>query len=191
MFSALIFGTKSSRLKLLALLLVVAGVGFAYPDPTPHSTYGDYYATPWGFILTLLGTILASLKTIFTNFLQAPSANIRSTKQDSEKHTIAPVPSSRHSKLPPLTPLHLLYLLSPLAFLQSLILAQFTGELGRVRDFLSPKPHFFMRSVSSSGLGARRSQFMVLAINGVLAFSLNVVSFSANRKVGALSMTVA
>lgn len=32
---------------------------------------------------------------------------------------------------------------------------------------------------------------MVLGMNGVIAFGLNVVSFTANKKVGALSMTVA
>ncbi|KAG6883517.1 hypothetical protein C0993_005720 [Termitomyces sp. T159_Od127] len=180
-FSALILGTKSSHLKLLALLPVVAGVGFA--------TYGDYYATPWGFLLTLLGTVLASLKTVYTNFLQAPSSSIRSSKQNSEKPTAVLVPSPRHSKLPPLTPLHLLYLLSPLAFIESLILAYLTGELGHV--FESVQPHIFTRSVSSSHLGMQKSQLVLLAINGVLAFSLNVVSFSTNRKVGALSMTVA
>ncbi|KAG5335038.1 hypothetical protein C0989_002405 [Termitomyces sp. Mn162] len=183
LFSALILGTKSSRLKLLALLPVMAGVGFA--------TYGDYYATPWGFILTLLGTVLASLKTVYTNFLQAPLTSIHSPKQNSDNSTIVPASSSRHSKLPPLTPLHLLYLLSPLAFIEALTLAHLTGELGSVRESIFPQSHLFSRSLSPSSLGMPRSQLVLLAINGVLAFSLNIVSFSANRKVGALSMTVA
>ncbi|KAG6875627.1 hypothetical protein C0992_003059 [Termitomyces sp. T32_za158] len=183
LFSAIILGTKSSRWKLLALMPVVAGVGFA--------TYGDYYATPWGFLLTLLGTVLASLKTVYTNFLQAPSSSVRFSKQDLENPTTVPAPLSRHSKLPPLTPLHLLYLLSPLAFIESLILACLTGEFGRVLETAFPQPHLFTRSMAVSRLGMPNSQLVLLAINGVLAFGLNVVSFSTNRKVGALSMTVA
>lgn len=34
------------------------------------STYGDYYFTAWGLILTLLGTFLAALKTVTTNLIQ-------------------------------------------------------------------------------------------------------------------------
>lgn len=33
-------------------------------------TYGDYYFTAWGLILTLLGTFLAALKTVITNVIQ-------------------------------------------------------------------------------------------------------------------------
>ena len=33
-------------------------------------TYGDYYFTAWGLILTLLGTFLAALKTVVTNLIQ-------------------------------------------------------------------------------------------------------------------------
>ncbi|KAG8973996.1 UAA transporter, partial [Tulasnella sp. 427] len=55
--------------KLLSLLPVIAGVGFA--------TYGDYSFTAWGFILTLLGTFLAALKTVLTSILQTPSASSR------------------------------------------------------------------------------------------------------------------
>lgn len=35
-----------------------------------HSTYGDYYFTAWGLILTLLGTFLAAFKTVITNVIQ-------------------------------------------------------------------------------------------------------------------------
>jgi hypothetical protein len=37
---------------------------------TVDSTYGDYYFTAWGLILTLLGTFLAALKTVITNVIQ-------------------------------------------------------------------------------------------------------------------------
>lgn len=39
--------------------------------------------------------------------------------------------------------------------------------------------------------GVPLSQAVILLVNGCIAFGLNVVSFSANGKVGALSMTVA
>jgi hypothetical protein len=35
-----------------------------------NRTYGDYYFTAWGLILTLLGTFLAALKTVVTNLIQ-------------------------------------------------------------------------------------------------------------------------
>ncbi|KAL0946082.1 hypothetical protein HGRIS_012352 [Hohenbuehelia grisea] len=62
--SLAIFGQRASRAKLGSLIPVIAGVAFA--------TYGDYYFTLWGFTLTLLGTLLAALKTIVTHYLQAP-----------------------------------------------------------------------------------------------------------------------
>ncbi|KAG6855816.1 hypothetical protein H0H87_010576 [Tephrocybe sp. NHM501043] len=187
LFSALILGTRSSRMKLVALLPVVLGVGFA--------TYGDYYFTPWGCILTLLGTVLASLKTIYTNFLQVSAPPPHTHLRPSDPIPAFPIPTSlRNATLPPLTPLHLLYLLSPLAFLQSTLLAQYTGELERVQEYLLHPPqiqsNIFARTLPSSGPRASL-QLFILLINGFLAFGLNVVSFSANRKIGALSMTVA
>lgn len=203
-FSALILGTQSSRTKLAALLPVVAGVGFA--------TYGDYYFTPWGFFLTLLGTVLASLKTIYTNFLQAPfhttpPPNIHpritdKISSDNADKNIAPdalsppPPPYNRTRLPPLSPLHLLYLLSPLAFIQTTLIAYFSGELEGVQAYSV----LGLRHSSTSGLtrgqpppvpGLSNAQLILLLMNGVMAFGLNVVSFTANRKVGALSMTVA
>lgn len=57
--SAIAFRKTHSRDTYLSLLPVILGVVFA--------TYGDYSFTAWGFILTLLGTLLAALKTIVTN----------------------------------------------------------------------------------------------------------------------------
>ncbi|KAJ7028694.1 TPT-domain-containing protein [Mycena alexandri] len=144
-FSGLLFGAQSSRSKKLALIPVVAGVGLA--------TLGDYYFSYAGFLLTLLGTILAALKTIFTNVLQTPTASAR------------PYFSN---------PFDLLFFLSPLALVQCVLLAHYSGEFAHVRDF----------PMSASKVAA-------LLLNGCIAFGLNVVSFSANRRVGALGMTVA
>ena len=76
-----------------------------------------------------------------------------------------------------LHPLDLLLRMSPLAFIQCIAASWYTGELARVREYGST-------SMTSSKLAG-------LAINGALAFFLNVVSFTANKKTSALSMTVA
>ncbi|KAJ7507185.1 hypothetical protein B0H11DRAFT_1970631 [Mycena galericulata] len=119
LFSGALLGSQSSRSKKISLIPVVAGVGLA--------TFGDYYFTCAGFLLTLLGTLLAALKTIFTNVSSRPHFS---------------------------NPFDLLFFLSPLAFMTCL-------------------------------------KMTALCANGCIAFGLNVVSFSANRRVGALGMTVA
>ncbi|KAF9029528.1 TPT-domain-containing protein [Hymenopellis radicata] len=151
MFSSIMFGQHSSYMKRVSLIPVVLGVGFA--------TYGDYYYTAWGFMLTLLGTVLASLKTIFTHVLQSPRT--------------ASSPTWR----PQLPSLALLYLLSPLAFIECVLLAFFTGELHDVRQY------------ATHDMTTRKG--IALAANGCIALGLNIVSFTANRQVGALGMTVA
>ncbi|KAJ7130270.1 TPT-domain-containing protein [Mycena epipterygia] len=147
-FSGILFGAQSSRSKKISLIPVVVGVGLA--------TFGDYYFSYAGFLLTLLGTLLAALKTIFTNVLQTP--------------TVAP------SRPYFSNPFDLLFFLSPLAFIQSILLAHYTGELTRVHHYSHEMSYVKM---------------IALVLNGCIAFGLNVVSFSANRRVGALGMTVA
>ncbi|KAK9370253.1 triose-phosphate transporter family-domain-containing protein [Lipomyces kononenkoae] len=132
-----------SYMTYVSLIPVVAGVGFA--------TAGDYYFTPMGFILTLLGAFLAALKTVATNRVQ--TGRLR------------------------LSPLELLFRMSPLAFIQCLIYAYFTGEIASLQDYW----HGSMTS----------NMLFKLFLNGAIAFGLNVVSFTANKKTGALTMTVA
>jgi hypothetical protein len=67
--------------------------------------------------------------------------------------------------------------MSPLSFIQCVIFAYLSGELDHVRQYSVQE----MTKVKA---------FALLA-NGCIAFGLNVVSFTANKKVGALSMTVA
>ena len=196
---------------------------FIFTGVTIFSTYGDYYFTPVGFFLTLLGTILAALKTILTNVIlvKQPISPLP-ISLDSSNHQLSndapnqssPSPSGLLSivtsyffnssssisvtnattssikipafTLPKLTlsPLQLLYLLSPLAFIQTTLLAHFTGELSLVHL------HLFHTSPSHPQGGTANFR-MWLVLNGVLAFFLNVVSFNANRRVGPLAMTVA
>lgn len=138
-----VYNKTYSRATYTSLIPVVAGVGLA--------TAGDYYFTPMGFVLTLLGAFLASLKTVVTNRIQTGRLK--------------------------LSPLELLYRMSPLALVQTLIYAYFTGEIAAVQVYAAEK------------MGRR--DIMVLMTNGAIAFALNVISFTANKKTGALTMTVA
>ena len=64
--------------------------------------------------------------------------------------------------------------MSPLACIQSLLYASATGELAALQ-----------------GAGLTSKTLAAVVGNGGLAFVLNVVSFTTNKMVGALSMTVA
>jgi uncharacterized membrane protein len=67
--------------------------------------------------------------------------------------------------------------MSPLAFVQTLIYAYFTGEISRLKIYAAET--------------MTTKDVLFLAMNGVIAFALNVISFTANKKTGALTMTVA
>lgn len=125
----------------LSLVPVIVGVGLA--------TYGDYYATYLGLFMTLLGAVLAAIKTVVTNRMQ--TAGLR------------------------LTALELLFRLSPLAVVQGLAMAYLTGELKN------------LRIPSHDGRG---TFITFVLINAAMSFGLNIASFTANKKVGALSMNV-
>lgn len=67
--------------------------------------------------------------------------------------------------------------MAPLAFIQCMFYAYLSGELRSVR-------HFSAHEMTVTKAGA-------LIVNGCLAFVLNIVSFSACSRVGAVSMSVA
>jgi drug/metabolite transporter (DMT)-like permease len=104
-----------------------------------------------GFVLTVLGTVLAAIKTVVTNRVQVGRLKLH--------------------------PLDLLLRMSPLAFIQTMIYSYVTGEMTEVVEFCQTKLTF--------------SVIIALLINGIIAFFLNVVSFTANKKTSALTMTVA
>lgn len=93
--SVIFLGKSYSSQTYLSLIPVIVGVGIA--------TAGDYYFTTMGFILTLVGTLLAGIKTILTNQIQKNTST-------------------------PLHPLDLLLRMSPLACLQSFIYAAILDE---------------------------------------------------------------
>jgi drug/metabolite transporter (DMT)-like permease len=132
------------------------------------AVYGDDFRyTDLGFILTFLGVILAAFKTIVTNRMMTGSLALSFWE--------------------------ILLRMSPLAFVQSLIYAYFTGELARFtlflqNDLFAPHP-----AVSATSAAARTTPLgfvFILLGNGFLAFALNVSSFSTNKVAGALTMTV-
>lgn len=129
----------------LSLIPVIFGVGLA--------TYGDYYATMLGFCITLLGAILAAIKTVVANRVQTAGLH--------------------------LTALEILYRLSPLAVFQSLFVGYIHGEVSAFWKFASQPGNLNTKAI------------WILLINAAMAFGLNMTSFTANKKAGALSMTVA
>ena len=76
-----------------------------------------------------------------------------------------------------LHPMDLLLRMSPLAFIQCIVYAWMSGELREVSVYCSERMDM--------------KAFVALAFNGAIAFFLNVVSFTANKKTSALTMTVA
>lgn len=75
-------------------------------------------------------------------------------------------------------PLDLLHWLSPLALAQCIAYAVYTGEYFEVYKDLWPMHNVY-------------KTILVIALNGALAFGLNVVSFVSNKKVGPLTISVA
>ncbi|KAG0265316.1 UAA transporter [Mortierella polycephala] len=134
---------RYSGMTYLSLLPLLLGVYMA--------TVGDYSFTAMGFLLTVLGTILAATKTVVTNRIQVGRLQLH--------------------------PLDLLLRMSPLAFVQTVIFSWMNGELNEVVSFCQTK--------MSTKL------VMALLVNGIIAFFLNYVSFTANKKTSALTMTVA
>ncbi|KAI9764549.1 MAG: UAA transporter [Geoglossum simile] len=140
-----IFSKTYSTPTYLTLIPTITGVAFA--------TYGDYYFTPLGFLLTLLGAILAALKTITANRIQTGHLH--------------------------LSALEILYRMSPLALIQTATYAYLSGEIDLFRHYalLEGKP--------------RSMEILNLLINAMLAFILNIISFTANKETGSLTMSVA
>ncbi|KXT14843.1 hypothetical protein AC579_4082 [Pseudocercospora musae] len=118
------------------------------------STVGDYYATLAGFFMTFLGVVLASVKTVATNRLMTGSLK--------------------------LSALEVLLRMSPLAAIQCVIYAYFSGEADQFRAAYTSDHQFQF----SSSFGA------ALFLNAITAFLLNVVGFQANKMAGALTITV-
>ena len=138
-----------------SLVPVVFGVGLA--------TYGDYYASTAGLLLTILGAFLAALKTVATNRLQTAGLH--------------------------LSALELLYRMSFLAVPQALVMSWLAGEMDMSKISWSVAKSIAVDEMMAPTIPS--GQVGCLILNGMMAFGLNVVSFTTNKKVGALTMTVA
>ncbi|CAK7202213.1 hypothetical protein SEUCBS139899_004935 [Sporothrix eucalyptigena] len=162
----LLFGRSYSTETYLSLIPIVLGVGM--------TTYGEYYFTVAGFVLTFLGVVLAVAKTIATNRIMTGSLK--------------------------LSPMETLMRMSPLAFIQALFIAWVSGELsGATAAAKSSIAAAAAAAPSAAQVAARAAagaelsplgMLMALIGNGILAFALNVSSFTANKAAGALTMTV-
>jgi len=78
-----------------------------------------------------------------------------------------------------LSAMEVLHRMSPLALIQSLAFAYLFGEMAEFQNFALVEHRLNLKTI------------VVLLMNGAIAFGLNIISFSANKKVGALTMTVA
>lgn len=144
----------------------------------PLATFGDYYFTTLGFVVTFLGTALASLKTIVTNKVQVGEFKLH--------------------------PLDLLLHMSPLSMLQTLICATAVGEVSSfwallngvgdgnavetvavIGDKIATPSTSVVSDTFTTGC------LIALLGNGIIAFLLNYVSFTANGKTSPLMMCVA
>ena len=115
------------------------------------ATFGDYYFTMIGFLLTALGVVLAAVKTVATNRLMTGSLA--------------------------LSAMEVLFRMSPLAATQCLFYAYASGE--------------FTGFQVAAAEGVFDGQFLFSIIcNGIMAFSLNIVSFQTNKVAGALTVSV-
>jgi len=85
-----------------------------------------------------------------------------------------------------LSPLETLFRMSPLAFIQALLYSALSGELSAFTKSLASHP----MSTSITLPLPSRELALALVGNGVLAFVLNIISFSTNKNAGALTMTV-
>ncbi|KAH9962120.1 triose-phosphate transporter family-domain-containing protein [Russula dissimulans] len=177
-FSWYLFNARFNRYQILSIAIIIFGVGLA--------TYGDYYFTTRGLTLTLVGTVLAALKTILTHKIQ--TAPLVSQPLEEPRPYCIPIPFGPASTLSALLsqfrlhrlqlhPLDLLTHLSRLAAIQCIAYAYLFGEIGPI----------LRRSSHSTTLW----QIILICGNGIVACALNIVSFEANRRSGALSMGVA
>ncbi|KAJ2765944.1 hypothetical protein IWQ57_004577, partial [Coemansia nantahalensis] len=156
-----------SRRVYLSLVPVVVGVGMA--------TYGDHYSfTAVGFLLTLLGTVLAALKTVVTNTILVGGHGLRLSAFD------------------------LLYRLCPLALAQTLVWATVSGETAAAWRFVrslhsamgKDSAGLDLAALYAPGGGDLAPLLIALVANGAIAFVLNIASFTANKNTSALAMTV-
>ena len=149
---------------IFTILIYLLFFGSTYP----RSTYVSLVPVILGVALATYGDYYFTLGGFFWTVLGAFLASVKTVATNRLQTT------GLH-----LNALELLYCMSPLASAQALIMAYVNGEKRAFMEYLSEAKDFSYKSV------------LILALNGAIAFGLNVISFMANKKVGTLTMTVA
>jgi drug/metabolite transporter (DMT)-like permease len=160
-----------------SLGLICVGVALAtLPNAHDQSRFGfahEHVATTYGIILTLLGAVLASMKSIATSALQRPTL----------KSTIRPGLGFSSGKL--------LHCISPLVFLQTVLYAWMGGEFDRLVSLsFSSAPSASKSEGYHRLIDGAPTLALLLILNSSTALALNFASFEANRRAGALGITI-
>jgi len=155
------YGRTYSSMTYLSLLPLIIGAAM--------TTLGEMSFTDAGFLLTILGVILAALKV--RPYLCKYNQLILTVMQ-----TV--VTNRFMTGSLALPPIEFLLRMSPLAALQALACATATGEVSGFHKLIT------------SGDVSLPPAFASLFGNGFLALLLNISSFNTNKLAGALTMTV-
>jgi len=145
----------------LSLIPLIFGVTLATVEE-----FKDVSFTTLGLVLTLVGVALAALKGVATNVLMVG-------------------PLKMH-------PLQVISSMAGPAALQCIIYGALAGELRSIKSMFG-RLHYEAVTIEASGGPVAypvASLLSRLLVNGLLAFFLNWVSFTANKQTSALTMTV-
>lgn len=142
-----ILGKTFSSAHVFTVGLVIVGVALA--------TYGDLEFTWVGFILTVTGCVLSSLKSITTSIFLVGDLKFH--------------------------PMELILRMSSFAIPQMVILAYLYGETHKI----------FGLGPEQEGFDFYPAILAALAVNGIMAFSLNFSNFMFTKSTSALTVTVA
>lgn len=133
---------------------------------TAIGEYADVSFDWIGFTLTLFGVVMASLKGIVSYCLMTGSLKLH--------------------------PLDLLRRIALLCVLQCFIYAWIFNEWEGFAQYLNKYPITqFWSNQSQEKMTSYLYFYIQIIYNGILAFLLNWISFTANKKTSALSMTIA
>ena len=138
-----VYNRTYSTATYLSMIPLIIGVALA--------TFGDYYFSAVGFGLTVLGVILASVKTVTTNRLLTGSLK--------------------------LSAMEVLFRMSPLAAVQCLLYAAANGELSKLQTAVDAgafgMPHMIAIAVNASmAFGLNVVSFQTNKIAGALTISV-------------------
>lgn len=161
------YGRTYSTMTYLSLVPLIIGAAM--------TTMGEMSFSDAGFLLTILGVVLAALK-VRNNHLDYALARKRKRKANCMLQTV--VTNRFMTGSLALPPVEFLMRMSPLAALQALACATATGEVAGFRDLIRTGDISLPPAMAS------------LAGNGFLALLLNISSFNTNKLAGALTMTV-